>query len=205
MTREEILQTFSDINYAYNNSTKYDTLKRMLDELTEPCEDCISREQLVRELNAQMAVDAITREVAIDMLEHLPSVQPKLKIEQEPCEDNQREFIELVVEYINPDLCTYPEYRGKPYFSIKYRENGKYIVGFGSYKIEMISQWIKEYFIPSIQPKTDVLDKIRAEISKSKTEHEMQLAENDIKGKLLVSDIYCDIVSILDKYKTEKE
>ena len=33
MTKEEILQTFSDINYAYNDSTKYDTLKRMLDEL----------------------------------------------------------------------------------------------------------------------------------------------------------------------------
>ena len=36
MTNEEILQTFSDINYAYNDCTKYDTLKRMLDELTEP-------------------------------------------------------------------------------------------------------------------------------------------------------------------------
>ena len=35
MTREEILQTFSDINLAYNNCSKYDTLKRMLDELTE--------------------------------------------------------------------------------------------------------------------------------------------------------------------------
>jgi hypothetical protein len=116
MTREEILQTFSDINHAYNNSTKYDTLKRMIDELTEPCED------------------------------------------------NQREFIELVVEYINPDLCTYPEYRGKPYFSIKYRENGKEYIGFGTYKIEFLSQWIKEYFMPNIQPKTDVLDKIRAEI-----------------------------------------
>lgn len=45
----------------------------------EPCEDCISREQLVRELNAQMAVDAITKEVAIDMLEHLPPVTLKPK------------------------------------------------------------------------------------------------------------------------------
>ena len=52
---------------------------------------------------------------------------------------------------------------------------------------------------------TDVLDKIRVEISKSKTEHEMQLAENDIKGKLIVSDIYCDIVNIIDKYKVESE
>jgi len=53
--------------------------------------------------------------------------------------------------------------------------------------------------------KSDVLDKIRAEIGKSKTEHEMQLAERDIKGRLLVSHIYCDIVSIIDKYKAESE
>lgn len=48
-----------------------------------------------------------------------------------------------------------------------------------------------------------ILDKIRADISKSKTKHEMQIAERDIKVKLLISDIYCDIVNILDKYKVE--
>ena len=51
----------------------------------------------------------------------------------------------------------------------------------------------------------DAIDKIRAEIGKSKTEHEMQIAEKDIKAKLLISDIYCDIVNILDKYKAESE
>ncbi len=50
-----------------------------------------------------------------------------------------------------------------------------------------------------------VLDKIRTEIGKSKTEQEMQIAEKDIKAKLLISDIYCDIVNILDKYKVESE
>ena len=50
MTNQEILQTFSDINHAYNNSTKYDTLKRMLDELTEPCGDCISKKALLEEI-----------------------------------------------------------------------------------------------------------------------------------------------------------
>lgn len=44
-----------------------------------------------------------------------------------------------------------------------------------------------------------VLDKLKAEISKSKTEHEMQIAENNIKAKLLISDIYCDIVNIIDR------
>lgn len=35
MTREEILQAFDDINFVYNDCTRYDTLKRMLGELTE--------------------------------------------------------------------------------------------------------------------------------------------------------------------------
>ena len=31
--KEEILEYFKDINFAYNDCTRYDTLKRMLDEL----------------------------------------------------------------------------------------------------------------------------------------------------------------------------
>ena len=53
MTREKILQTFSDINHVYNNSTKYDTLKRMLDELTESCEDCNSRKAVMDALEGE--------------------------------------------------------------------------------------------------------------------------------------------------------
>ena len=81
MTNEEILQTFSDITHAYNNRTKYDTLKRMLDELTEPCEDTISR---------QAAIDATWSEPSYtdplnvltevrDRLKALPSAQPERK------------------------------------------------------------------------------------------------------------------------------
>ena len=33
MTKQEILDEFSDINYVYNNSSKHDTLSWMLDEL----------------------------------------------------------------------------------------------------------------------------------------------------------------------------
>ena len=35
MSKDEILNYFSDINYAYNDSTRLDTLSRMLDELVE--------------------------------------------------------------------------------------------------------------------------------------------------------------------------
>ena len=58
-----------------------------------------------------------------------------------------RKFEEIVVEYPPADLCTYPEYRGKPYFSIKYEENGEHIIGFGTYKPQVFSRYLQEYFI----------------------------------------------------------
>ena len=49
----------------------------------------------------------------------------------------------------------------------------------------------------------DVLDKIKAEMGRCKTLHEMQLSERDTKGKLLISDIFCHVVEILDRYRNE--
>ena len=60
---------------------------------------------------------------------------------------HERKFEEMVVEYPPAELCTYPEYRGKPYFSIKYKENGEHIIGFGTYKPEVLSGYLREYFI----------------------------------------------------------
>lgn len=60
---------------------------------------------------------------------------------------HERKFEEIMVEYPPAELCTYPEYRGKPYFSIKYEEGGKYIIGFGTYKPEVFSRYLLEYFI----------------------------------------------------------
>ena len=61
-----------------------------------------------------------------------------------------RKFLEIIAEY--PKICTYPEYKGKPYYSIKYEENGETIVGFGTYKPEVLSQYLREYFILSVKP-----------------------------------------------------
>lgn len=61
-----------------------------------------------------------------------------------------RKFLEIIAEY--PKICTYPEYKGKPYYSIKYEENGETIVGFGTYKPEVLSQYLREYFISSAEP-----------------------------------------------------
>ena len=48
-----------------------------------------------------------------------------------------REFEEIVVEYLPEDLCTYPEYKGKPYFSIKYKKGNEHFIGYGTYKPEV--------------------------------------------------------------------
>lgn len=58
---------------------------------------------------------------------------------------NGKKFIEIVAEY--PAVCTYPEYEGKPYYSIRYEENGEKFEGFGTYKPEVLSKYIYEYFI----------------------------------------------------------
>lgn len=52
-------------------------------------------------------------------------------------------FIEIVVKY--PEDC--PEYKGKPYFSILYDEDGELFEGFGTYKPEVLSRDIRVYFM----------------------------------------------------------
>ena len=80
----------------------------------------------------------MTREEASkDIKENILSTEPT------------RTFVELVVEYPNPELCTYKEYKGKPYYSIKYIKNGETYVGYGTYNPEVLSQYLKEYFISS--------------------------------------------------------
>ncbi len=58
----------------------------------------------------------------------------------------EREFIELEVKYL-PDDITPTDYRGKPYYSIHYKENGEEFVGFGTYKPEVLSKFLKENFM----------------------------------------------------------
>jgi hypothetical protein len=80
--------------------------------------------------------------VPVEYLEQLPPAQPE--------QQHGRIFREIVVEY--PSYCTYPEYKGKPYFSIKYTENGQEFIGYGTYKPEVLSKYLKEYFMPPARP-----------------------------------------------------
>ena len=141
MTNEEILQTFSDINHAYNNSTKYDTLKRMLDELTEPCGDCISRKALLEEI--ENGIKAGNYEEGYEEYPHI---------------NDMDDIIEC----------------------IKYAD--------------------------SVQPKpkTDVLDKIRAEIIKYEGDCRLSVDEYP-SCKQCTDNVFETIYGIIDKYKAERE
>ena len=75
MTKEKILKTFEDIKYVYNNCSMYDTLKHMLDELTEPCEDCISRVEVEKEFE-RWHKNRTTEYTFHRRVMELPSVQP---------------------------------------------------------------------------------------------------------------------------------
>ena len=106
--------------------------------------DCISRaavlnliEQSCCDLEYDSDNVALRKEV-----EALPSAQPGQR--------NARVFQGIVVEY--PSISAYPEYEGKPYFSIKYTVNGQKFIGYGTYKPEVLSEYLKEYFMPPTQP-----------------------------------------------------
>lgn len=75
-------------------------------------------------------------------IETVPSAQPGQR--------NARVFQGIIVEY--PSISAYPEYEGKPYFLIKYTVNGQKFIGYGTYKLEVLSEYLKEYFMPLTQP-----------------------------------------------------
>lgn len=81
-----------------------------------------------------------------DVLDMKPCY-PELGCDYFSEQECERKFEEIMVDYPPAKLCTYPEYRGKPYFSIKYEENGEHIIGFGTYKPEVLSRYLREYFI----------------------------------------------------------
>lgn len=73
--------------------------------------------------------------------------------EIQPEQQYGKVFKEIVVEY--PSYNIYPEYIGKPYFSIKYTENGQEFIGYGTYSPEVLSEYLKEYFMSSVQPERE--------------------------------------------------
>lgn len=169
MTREDAIEIIKSECYVFNplnfdSSTRINTaLDMAIKALSqESSEDVISRQAAIDALDEQIALCnkalgsfdiSMKEEYAVkveraslkayrEALNVLPSAQPE--------QQHGRVFKGIVVEY--SEYCIYPEYKGKPYFSIKYAENGQEFIGYSTYKLEVLSEYLKEYFMPSAQP-----------------------------------------------------
>lgn len=115
-------------------------------------DDCISRSEALKH-SYIVYDDELVRHnvVSVEDIEELPTIIEADKAErddkQKQLRKPERKFEAIVVEYPPAELCTYPEYIGKPYFSIKYEENGEHIIRFGTYNPVVLSMYLKEYFI----------------------------------------------------------
>ncbi len=88
-----------------------------------------------------------------------------------------REFEGIEVTYPPEDICTYPEYKGKPYFGIRYRENEGSVVGYGTYNPQVLSRYLKDYFMPTTN--NDIRDnRVKNELNRVKDELESTTKNN---------------------------
>ena len=140
-TVEEFMEMYKmvDTDEVYSNGTEYVPIFRMKQwfehqrtsnahpthECVEPTHECVEKQVTGKLIDVE-----------------IPTMR-----KSEETEKHERIFQEIVVEY--PSISTYPEYEGKPYFSIKYVEDGRDYIGYGTYNPEVLSEYMKEYFIPS--------------------------------------------------------
>jgi hypothetical protein len=160
----------------------------------EPCEDCISREEvcdyIAEFVNHEYATDREREMVEhiIGGIQHLPSIQPKV---------------------IERDAIS----RKAAIDALKYVLSIETDGGLDKHKIVILLNAIynaqKKAIedLPSIQPKTDVLDKIRAEIEKTTSRYTIS-RERGAMGQVEWSDRLIkesEVLEIIDKYEAESE
>ena len=149
ISRQAAIELFNDdiaaVNELNNLPSLPDRMKYVQESVNTIMNTCKSdsiKDKAFRNV-ARMIQNAIDGEAPnFETIETLPSAQPGQR--------NARVFQGIIVEY--PSISTYPEYEGKPYFSIKYTENGQGFIGYGTYKPEVLSEYLKEYFMPPTQP-----------------------------------------------------
>ena len=117
-----------------------------LGEQIEQCNKALGSFDISPKDEYAIKVERASLEAYKEQLENMLSAQPGQR--------NARVFQGIIVEY--PSISAYPEYEGKPYFSIKYTENGQEFIGYGTYKPEVLSEYLKEYFMPPTQPGGDI-------------------------------------------------
>jgi len=118
MTKQDILDYFKDINHAYNDCTKYDTLKRMLDELQDPLADATKYFNSINELSETLGV-------SYDFIdEKIKAIIPVLSL-QEPCEEldfvqpHKKVSVNLETSEWTPVSERFPEENGRYFVTVK--------------------------------------------------------------------------------------
>ena len=68
-----------------------------------------------------------------------------------------KKFIKIITNPVPTDLQI-GEHKGKPYYEIEYEENGEIHIGFSSYNLEVISEYIRDYFVNAEKPQGEWID-----------------------------------------------
>ena len=110
-----------------------------------------------------------------------------------------REFERIEVTYPPEDICVYPEYKGKPYFGIQYRENGESIVGYGTYSPQVLSRYLKDYFMSTTKNNFEV-DCISREQAKSAIRDKFK----DLSVRVEINTILNELPSVAPFLKEEE-
>jgi hypothetical protein len=90
-------------------------------------------------LNSDKQIDWLGAETILEI------VAKGTPYEEQPIEP-KRKFIRIITTYYPDDIVCYEEYKGKPYFSIEYQENGETFIGYGTYNPDVLSRYLRDYF-----------------------------------------------------------
>lgn len=97
-----------------------------------------------------------------------------------------KNFEKIIVTYHSDDIIPYPEYKGKPYFSIQYEENGEHHIGYGTYNPQVLSGYIKDYFNDRASM-VEELEKAKEEINDMLNSDEVK---NDKWANVIINKSY---------------
>ena len=160
MTKEEAIKTLREL-WRETNDSWYEETYNMAIEALERTSNAHPTHECVKPTH-----ECVEKQVTGKLI----NVEIPTKRKSEETEKHERIFQEIVVEY--PSISTYPEHEGKPYFSIKYVEDGRGYIGYGTYNPEVLSEYMKEYFIPSeLVGNSDQLNRTCAECKHYTEEH----------------------------------
>ena len=181
---------------TYTNATEYlrNRVKAIKTAEQEPCEDAISRAELINKTIKKNSIWlGITDSRGMNLqeiIDELPSIQPTTK-------EN------LVVG----DVIS----RADAIKALEYELSIEADGGLDKYRT-VIKDLLNAIYntqkkaiedLPSIQPKTDVLDKIRAEIEQYEADCRLQGGTDECEK--CNSNVFGSVYRIIDKYKAEKE